>query len=99
ALQAIAEADLIVFAPGDLYTSILPHLLVVGVAEAIAAAKARRVFCVYIMTKPGETDLFKASNFLGEVVDYLGQPCLDLVLVNASSLTAEVLDHYRQEGQ
>ena len=55
-LAAIALADFIMIGPGSLYTSILPNLLVSGVAEAIVASSATRVYIANLMTQPGETD-------------------------------------------
>src|SRR5579859_1676023 len=71
-LDAIAQADLIVMGPGDLYTSTIPNLLVGGVAEAIRQARGRRVYVCNVMTKRGETDNFSASEFIREIKRYLG---------------------------
>ncbi|HEX6123137.1 MAG TPA: 2-phospho-L-lactate transferase CofD family protein, partial [Ktedonobacterales bacterium] len=64
ALRAIRRADVLVLGPGDLYTSILPNLLVEGVAEAIRASEAQTVYVCNLMTKHGETDGFRASDFV-----------------------------------
>lgn len=72
AALAIENADLIVMGPGDLYTSIIPTLLVSGVTEAISSSKGKLVYIVNLMTKRGETDNFKASHFVGVVEKYLG---------------------------
>lgn len=69
---AICKADLIILGPGDLYTSIIPNLLVDGVNEAIAASRAKVALIVNLMTKPGETDNFTASAFVGVIREYLG---------------------------
>src|SRR5205823_6235899 len=66
-LDAIAEADLVVMGPGDLYTSVVPNLLVRGLADAIRACRAKRVYVCNVMTKHGETDGFAASNFIREI--------------------------------
>jgi uncharacterized cofD-like protein len=99
ALRAIEEADAVVFAPGDLYTSLLPHLLVDRVAEAIVQSPARKVYCGNLMTKPGETDGFRASTFLGEMVEYLCAPCIDVAIFNDAPLAPDVLSYYEREGQ
>jgi uncharacterized cofD-like protein len=99
-LQAIAEADMIVFSSGDLYTSILPHLLVHGIREAIIAARARVVFVLNLMTKPGETDGFKASDHLKALLYYLdADDRLDYLVADDHRLDDEILDVYRAEGQ
>ena len=99
ALRAIEEADLVVFAPGDLYSSVLPHLLVDRVAEAIVQSPARKVFCGNLMTKPGETDGFKASDFLRELVEYLGAACVDVAVFNDAQIDPSVLAYYQREQQ
>ena len=100
ALQAIAEADKIVFAPGDLYTSILPHLLVDGIQEAIAAARGRLIFVLNLMTKRGETDAYRASDHLEAFLFYLYDNArLDYVVANTNGLHPEVLEIYGREGQ
>ena len=99
-IKEIKEADKIVFAPGDLYTSILPHLLVDAVREAIAESKAKLIFVVNLATKPGETDTYKASDFLQAFLFYLNAPGrLDYIIVNTNHLEKEILDIYEEEGQ
>ncbi|MBI2593338.1 YvcK family protein [Candidatus Daviesbacteria bacterium] len=100
ALEAIANADKIVLAPGDLYTSILPHLLVNGVAEAIHSSHAKLVFVLNLMTKRGETDFFKASNFLESLVFYLGQGSrIDFIVANKNSIVPDIEKVYAKQGQ
>lgn len=100
ALEAIAKADKIILSPGDLYTSILPHLLVNGVAEAIISSKAKLIFVLNLMTKRGETDTFKASNFLEALIFYLGNgDKVDYVVANDNSITPEIEELYAKEGQ
>jgi uncharacterized cofD-like protein len=99
ALSAIAEADLIVLGPGDLYTSVIPNFLVEGVASAIRSSKAKRVYVCNVMTKCGETDRFVASDFLREIHRYLGaeQP-LDFAVLNYhETLPRELYARYREE--
>ena len=96
--QALAEADVIVIGPGDLYTSVIPNLLVEGVSEAIAASEARVVYVCNLMTKHGETDGFKASDLIAEIQRYLGAPdCLDAAVINQDDVPDTVLEQYRQE--
>ena len=92
ALDAIAAADLIVIGPGDLYTSLLPNLVIDGVREAIEASKGIKAFIVNVMTKYGETDGFSAKDFADVVVRALGVKVLDTVIVN----TAEPEDVLRE---
>lgn len=100
ALETIANADKIILSPGDLYTSILPHLLVNGVADAIISSKAKLVFVLNLMTKRGETDSYKASDFLKSLIFYLGNADrIDYILANDNSITSEIEDLYAKEGQ
>ncbi len=98
ALAAIAAADLIVIGPGDLYTSIIPNLLVDGVAAAINQSAASLVYVCNIMTKRGETDGYCAADFTARIVGYLLRDRLDFVLVNDGPLPADLLDRYAEEG-
>lgn len=84
AAKAIREADLIVLGPGDLYTSLIAALQVEGVTEAIKASRGKLVYIVNLVTKRGETDDFKASNFITIIEKYLGEAKgkLSYVLVN-----------------
>lgn len=99
AKKAILESDLIVLAPGDLYTSLIPNLLVDGVIKAVAQAKARVICTCNLMTKPGETDGFYASDFVSEIQKYLGDasPKLSHVLVNKElKLAGNVASWYKK---
>jgi uncharacterized cofD-like protein len=95
-LLAIATADLIVLGPGDLYTSILPNLLVPGVAQAIRQSRAQKVFVCSLMTKLGETHGFKASDFVALIESHLGIR-LDFVICNSTVPAGDVLESYRAE--
>jgi uncharacterized cofD-like protein len=97
AIDALRSADLVVIGPGDLYTSLIPNLLVEGITDAIACAQYR-VFVVNLMTKPGESDGFRASTFVERLLDYLTPARLDAVLVNTAVPHAQVLQRYAREG-
>ena len=97
-VKAILEADVVVLGPGDLYTSIIPNLLVSGISEALAATRATRIYVCNLMTKLGETDDFRASSFVQEMIHYLDAPCLDWVMVNSGQMSDVVKEAYRKEG-
>ncbi len=82
--EAILKADLIVLGPGDLFTSIIPNLLVKGVNRAIKKSKGKLVFIVGLMTKHGETDNYRVSDFVREIKRYLGSASgrLETIIVN-----------------
>jgi uncharacterized cofD-like protein len=100
ALEAIVQADKIVFSSGDLFTSVVPHLLVDGVREAILASNAVVILVLNLMTKMGETDRFKASDFLSIFLDYLGtNDRLQYLVASTNQLDNEVLRIYQMENQ
>lgn len=99
-LAAISEADKIVFAPGDLFTSVLPHLLIDGVPEAIRKSKAKLYFTLNLIEKTGETDNFKASDFVRAFTFYLGDPKrLNFLVVNKRKFDKETVKVYEGEGK
>jgi uncharacterized cofD-like protein len=98
AIRAIERADVIVIGPGDLYTSILPNLLVDGVSAAIRASEAEKIYVCNLMTKHGETDGYKASDFVREIHRYLGGP-VDRVILHDGSFPPHLVDAYAAEEQ
>lgn len=99
-LTAISKSDKIIFSSGDLYTSLLPHLIVSGIQKAILKSKAKLILVLNLMTKPGETDFFKASDFLKVLNYYLGSPDrLNYLVVNENHLDKEVLEFYKKARQ
>lgn len=96
--RAILEADVIVFAPGDLFTSLVPNFLVNGMREALMGSKARFVYSPNLMTKKGETDGFKVSDFVKVVLRYSGLKKLDLIVCNKTGVDAEALSRYASES-
>lgn len=100
AVEAIAQADLIVIAPGNLYGSLAPALIVRGVAEALSIAKAKKAYVCNLVTKPGQTDGFKVHDFAGEIMRFLGgKVILDYVLYNNAKPSQELLEKYAREGE
>jgi len=98
ARKVISAADFIIIGPGDLYTSIIPNFLVKGVKEAIKKSKAKKIFIINIMTKKGETDNFRASDFVFILEKYLGRNILDYILVNDGHPDQRRLKKYKEEG-
>lgn len=96
ALEVIKKADVIIFGPGDLFTSTIPNLLVNNVKEAVSKSKAKKVLITNLMSKLGQTDGFKASDFVVELQKYLGSN-VDYVLANNKKPSTEVLKKYASE--
>ena len=83
--EAILNAELITVGPGSLYTSILPNLVVDGMAEALKASPAIKVFICNVATQPGETDAFRVSDHLQAIERHLGANIFDFVVVNSNN--------------
>ena len=97
-LAAIYEADVITIGPGSLFTSLLPPILVKGVAEAISASFAAKIFICNLMTQPGETDGFSARKHLEIIREYAPQIAFDYVIVNNYPVSEEQAVRYGGEG-
>jgi uncharacterized cofD-like protein len=97
AIRAIRRADTIIIGPGDLYTSLLPNLLVPEIARAVREAEAEKIYICNLMTKHGETDGYKASDFINVIHHYLGAR-VDRVLINEGTFHPDVLKMYQKEG-
>ncbi len=96
---AIQEADIIVLGPGDLYTSVLCNLVVGDLSQRIKKSKAKKVFVINLMTKFGQTNNFKASDFVHEVEKYLGQDVVDYYIINNSiEYPPNLLEKYGEEA-
>src|SRR5947208_2333062 len=96
AVRAIRRANTIIIGPGDLYTSLLPNLLVCDIARAVRESDAEKVYVCNLMTKHGETDGYKASDFVNAIHQDLGGR-VDRVIVNDGPFPSEVLKTYAQE--
>lgn len=95
--DALTNADAIIFGPGDLYTSIIPNLLVGGVAKTIQESRAKKIFVLNLFTKWGETNGFKASDFARELLRYTGIPMFDHIIYNEAPIPEEALVTYSEE--
>lgn len=99
ALEAIASADIIVIGPGSVFTSVIPPLLVPGIAEAVAESDAVKVYVCNVMTQPGESDHFTASDHVHAIEANVGRRVFDYVLLNKAMPSQHLLDRYAQSGQ
>lgn len=99
ALQAIRDADLVVVAPGNLYGSLAPALVVPGVGEALATTNATTMYICNLVTKPGQTDNFSVTDFADEVERLAGTSFLDVVLYNTERPSDALLKRYAKEGE
>lgn len=97
-LRDIAAADAIVVGPGSLFTSILPNLLVGGVADAIRSSSALKFYVCNIMTQEGETRSYTAADHLEAIYQHIGQGIFDYIVVNSQSIAPDILERYAAEG-
>ena len=95
-IEAIKEADIIVLGPGSLYTSVIPNLLVDGVAKAIIQSKAKKIMITNLMNEPSETSGYTLARHVNEVERYLGKHVLDYVLTNNGEITEDMLYDFNQ---
>ena len=93
-VEKIKEADLIIFSSGSLYTSILPHLIVDDVVNAIAQSTAPILYVCNLVTQPGETDRYNVSDHLQVLNQYLRSRKVDIVIANNSQIDDNVRKHY-----
>ena len=98
ALEEIKRADVIVLGPGSVFTSVIPNVLVPGMAEAIRRSKAKKVYACNVMTQPGETDGFSACDHVDAIEKHAGQRIFNYVLVNTGVPDATLLEKYRKTG-
>lgn len=98
AMERISEADVIVIGPGSLFTSVTPPLLFPSIIDTIRRSKALKVLVVNIMTEPGETDGFKASDHIKAIEKILGTGTINCAVVNTGSVPKRILEKYKEFG-
>lgn len=99
AVEAILEADVVVVAPGNLYGSLAPALVVPGMGEALEKTKARRVYVANLVTKPGPTSGYGVHDFADEVERLAGRKFLDYVLYNTEMPNESLMKRYAHEEE
>jgi uncharacterized cofD-like protein len=98
AVEAIVSSDYIIMGPGDLYTSIIPNLLVGGIKEAFALSKAKIIFNANLMTKRGQTPKYSATDHIRDLEHYLGKS-IDVVILNNKQISKDVAEYYKEYGE
>lgn len=92
--KKIDEADLIIFSPGSLYTSILPHLISGDILNAIENTSAPLMYISNLVTQPGETDDYNVSDHIKVLNQYLRNRKIDVVVANNADIDKHVIDKY-----
>jgi uncharacterized cofD-like protein len=98
ARQALLEADLVIIGPGDLYASLLPNIIVKGMAQAIQRSSAKLVYIVNLMTRYTQTHNMSAQDHLNEVIRFCGRTP-DVVIVNSGKIKPKILKLYAQQKE
>lgn len=81
-VKAILEADLVIIGPGSLFTSIIPNLLVAGIAQALKQTKAHKVYVCNVATQPGETENFTVADHVMALERYIGRGIIQTIIAN-----------------
>jgi uncharacterized cofD-like protein len=97
-LSSIREADLILIGPGSLYTSVIPNLLIDGVAEAIRRSRAKCVYIANLMTQPGETDDYSVADHVRAIYEHTREGLIDVVVINRTPIAKNLLRRYGARG-
>ncbi|MCL4364267.1 YvcK family protein [Patescibacteria group bacterium] len=98
AIEAIKSSDFIIVGPGDLYTSIIPVLLVKDIARAISDSKAKIIYIMNLMTKSGQTTNYSASQHLVDLKKYLAKEP-DFILLNNAKVSFDILNSYKKYNE
>lgn len=96
-IKAIKNADLIIFSPGSLFTSILPHIVITEVNEAINNSKAKKLYVANLFTQPGETDDYKVSDHIKVLMKYIDK--IDCVIANEKRIPSNIARKYSREEE
>ncbi|MDD2238846.1 MAG: YvcK family protein [Bacilli bacterium] len=97
-IEAINSAECIIFAPGSLYTSILPHLMAPEIVNAINNSEAKKLYICNLITQPGETIGFSVSDHLKIFNKYLSNS-IDTVIANKAKISKKVSNKYQTREQ
>lgn len=98
AVEAILNADLITLGPGSLFTSVIPNLLVTGIADALRRSQAKKIYVCNIMTEADETDGFTVEDHVATLLQYGAGLKLDYALCNSTPISAEMRERYAEEN-
>lgn len=98
-LDAIIEADLIIFSMGSLYTSILPNIICSEVKEALNKTKAPIMYLCNAVTQPGETDNYTVGDHIELLNKYLDFKKIDVVIASNTKIDRKIAKKYETEEQ
>jgi uncharacterized cofD-like protein len=98
AVAAVGAAHWVVLGPGSWFTSVLPHLLVPELAEALVSTRARRLVALNLAPQPGETEGFSPQTHLEVLADHAPGLTVDVVLADRNAVSASAADLEKAAG-
>ena len=98
-LEEIKNADLIILSMGSLYTSVIPNLINDDIKKVIKNSKAKIMYVCNMMTQPGETDNYTASDHIKTLNKYLGKRNVDIIIANDGKISEEIIEKYKSTEQ
>lgn len=97
AIAAVKEADIIIFGPGSLFTSVIPNLLIKDLRDAISRRQVMKLYVCNVMTQEGETDDYTAADHLQQIISHTNKDIINCFLVNSGRLTSDLLSNYAKQ--
>ena len=97
-LEAITEADAIIIGPGNLFTDVIPNLLIKNISKTIKESKAIKIYIGNIMTKPGETDDFSLSDHIKAIFEHANNKIIDYCIYDTGEVVPEFVRRYNKDG-
>ncbi|MDR2426693.1 MAG: YvcK family protein [Endomicrobium sp.] len=97
-LETLKNADVMIFGPGSLYTSIIVNFLIDGVVDAVKSSRAYKIYVCNIMTQPGETTDYKLSDHINAIEKHSYEGIIDCVLINRGKIPNNVAARYKKYG-
>jgi uncharacterized cofD-like protein len=98
AIHAIEQAEAIILGPGSLYSSVIPNLLVQQIQDAVRKSHALRIYVCNVMTEPGETIDYTASQHLKALIEHCGKGLVDKIIVNTREIPKYLEKRYKEQG-
>ena len=98
AVQAILEADYIIYGIGSLYTSILPNLIIEGIAKALKQSEAKKIYICNAMSQSGETDYYSLEDHVQAIIDHTFPEAIDIVFAHNNIISPQILARYELMG-
>jgi uncharacterized cofD-like protein len=96
-IAAVKKADIIIFGPGSLFTSVIPNLLIKDLRDTISRRQVMKLYVCNVMTQEGETDDYTAADHLQQIISHTNKDIINCFLVNSGRLTSDLLSNYAQQ--